>query len=106
MRARRALEQGEGFVNFLTMTTLTFGTANHPFRAALPQRVLRRLPRYEPEVQARMAAAEAKAEERAALEAEAQAPTVRRRLPFTAQDLRDFLLAYTACFIAASAWLS
>jgi hypothetical protein len=77
------------------MSTAIFGTARHPFRAQLPLRTLRRLPRHEPEVQARIDAMEGIA----ALE-----PALPRGR-FTAQDLRDFLLAYVACFLAVSAFL-
>jgi len=78
------------------MSTVIFGTSNHPFRATLPLRVLRRLPQYEPEVRARMAAAE---------QAD-PAPAPRRAWRITAQDVKDFLIAYIACFMAVSAWLS
>ena len=77
------------------MSTATFGTARHPFRATLPLRTLRRLPRHEPEVQARIDACEGVA---------AQEPPARRPL-LSAQDVRDFLLAYIACFLAVTAWL-
>ena len=77
------------------MSTATFGTTRHPFRAQLPLRTLRRLPRHEPEVQARIDAME----NPAAHEAEP------RRGWFTMQDARDFLLAYVACFLAVSAFL-
>jgi len=84
------------------MSTASFGTANHPFRATLPPRVLRRLPVFEPEVQARMDAAAA-----AAAEAEPAAePVPARRGWITKQDVRDFLVAYSACFLAVTAWLS
>lgn len=78
------------------MSTATFGTTNHPFRATLPLRVLRRLPQHEPEVRARIAMAQ---QEEAAPAAEKRRPLV------TAQDVRDFLMAYVACFMAVSAWL-
>ena len=77
------------------MSTASFGTANRPFRATLPLRVLRRLPVFEPEVQARIDACHG-------VEA-GQAPV--RRSWLTAQDVRDFLLAYIACFLAVSAFL-
>jgi hypothetical protein len=76
--------------------TASFGSTRHPYRATLPLRVLRSLPNPEPEVQARMAAAEA-------VEIE-DAP--KRRALITVQDVKDFLLAYCACFIAVSAFLS
>jgi len=71
-----------------------FGTARHPFRAGLPLRTLRCLPRHEPEVQARIDAGAGAA---------AEDPAPRRWL--NAQDVRDFLIAYVACFLAVSAWL-
>ncbi|MFC3173640.1 hypothetical protein ACFOD9_05185 [Novosphingobium bradum] len=79
------------------MSTATFGTARHPFRATLPLRTLRRLPRHEPEVQARIDAFRPP-------EADAEAPP--RRSGLTAQDVKDFLIAYVACFMAVSAFLS
>ena len=79
--------------------TASFGTARHPFRATLPLRALRTLPRYEPEVRARMEQAEVADDDDAQ-----RAP---RKEPFlTVQDVKDFLLAYCACFMAASAFLS
>ncbi|KUR75440.1 hypothetical protein [Novosphingobium sp. FSW06-99] len=67
------------------------------FRRNLPERVRVRLdmplPRLEPEVAA--------ANERAAL----RSPPVNWR-KLTAQDLRDFLLAYCACFVALQAFLA
>jgi len=77
------------------MSTATFGTANHPFRATLPLRVLRRLPVHEPEVRERMAAARQEA-------VPVEAP---RKRWIAAQDVKDFLLAYIACFLAVSAWI-
>jgi hypothetical protein len=67
------------------------------FRRNLPERVRCRLhaplPRLEPEVEA--------ANERAAL----RSPPVNwRRL--TGQDIRDFLLAYCACFIAVQTFMA
>jgi hypothetical protein len=69
----------------------------HAFRRSLPERVRGRLhapmPRHEPEVEAAMA--------RTAL----RSPPVNwHRL--TGQDLRDFLLAYCACFIALQTFLA
>lgn len=66
-----------------------FGSTRHPFRATLPRRVLRTLPHYEPEVAARI---------------EVVAPEP-RGFRISSQDLRDFLLAYTACLIAAMTFL-
>lgn len=76
-----------------------FGTARHPFRATLPLRALRALPQFEPEVRLRM-------EEVVLAPAPAEpAPRRGRGLRFTAQEVREFLLAYVACFMAVSAWL-
>lgn len=66
--------------------------AGHPFRASLPRRVLLPMPRYEPEVAAAM--------ERAALRS---APVDWKRL--TLRDLREFLMAYCACFMAIMAFI-
>lgn len=77
------------------MSTAIIGTTRHPFRATLPLRTLRRLPRHEPEVQARIDAYEG---------VTAEQPQARRPL-LTAQDVRDFLLAYIACFLAVTAYL-
>jgi len=86
-----------------TVATPTFGTARHPFRATLPLRTLRRLPRHEPEVQARHEP-EVQARIDACHGGEAEAAPVRRSW-LTAQDVRDFLLAYIACFLAVTAFL-
>jgi hypothetical protein len=80
--------------------TPAFGTSRHPFRAQLPARVLHRLPRLEPEVQARIDAAAAVAAQDVAVVAD------RRRWLITARDVKDFLIAYVACFLAVSAFLS
>ncbi|MCZ8323715.1 MAG: hypothetical protein O9283_00450 [Sphingomonadaceae bacterium] len=56
---------------------LTDETARHPFRASLPPHVRKGI---EPR-------------------------PARVRSPFTMQDLRDFLLAYCACFLAVSTFL-
>jgi len=85
------------------MSTASFGTANHPFRATLPPRVLLRLPVFEPEVQARIDAAARSAEVQQAAESVIRPPS---RRWINRADIRDFLLAYTACFLAVSAWLS
>lgn len=79
--------------------TASFGTARHPFRATLPLRALRTLPRPEPEVRAKM--------EQAERDHGDEAGDGPRKEPFlTIQDVKDFLLAYCACFMAASAFLS
>jgi hypothetical protein len=86
------------------MNTATFGTANHPFRATLPLRVLKRLPRMEPEVEARIvAAAVLEAAVGAGADTGAQA---KRRRWLSAQEMKEFLIAYIACFMAISAWIS
>lgn len=86
------------------MSTATFGPSRHPFRSALPLRVLRRLPQYEPEVQARIAAMELQEPEAPGGDTAADEP--RQRGLITMQDAKDFLLAYVACFLAVSAWLT
>jgi len=65
----------------------------HPFRAALPEAVLRVMPEYEPEV--------ALAMERAKLRSKPLDPRM-----ITLQDMKDFLLAYCACFLAVLAFIS
>lgn len=78
----------------------SFGTARHPFRASLPRHALRELPRHEPEVLSAMKRAEA-----ALREAEIRSePVDLKRL--TMQDLRDFLIAYCACFFAIMAFIA
>jgi len=77
------------------MSTATFGPAKHPFRATLPLRVLRRLPQHEPEVRARIGSVQ---------DAD-PAPGETKRPFVTMQDVKDFLIAYVACFMAVSAWL-
>jgi hypothetical protein len=63
------------------------------FRAALPQGVLRLLPEHEPEVVLAM--------ERAKLRSNSVNPRM-----ITLQDVKDFLLAYCACFLAVLAFIS
>ena len=82
-----------------TIGTARYGGTRHPFRATLPRRVLRALPQPEPEVLARIEAAEA---------AQAEAPTQpapRWRFAVTGQDVKDFLVAYTACLLALLTFL-
>ncbi|WP_353228432.1 hypothetical protein [Novosphingobium sp.] len=73
----------------------------HAFRRNLPDRVRARLrapmPRPEPEVEAAMTAA-------AALDGVRSPELNWHRI--TGQDVRDFLLAYCACFIALQTFLS
>lgn len=75
-------------------------SAGHPFRASLPARVLRALPRYEPEVLAAMR----RAEQALAAAEVRSAPVDLRRL--TMQDVRDFLIAYCACFLAVMVFIA
>jgi hypothetical protein len=83
-----------------TFSAANYGSARHPFRASLPRHALRELPRYEPEVVAAMKRAETLLRE-----AEIRsAPVNLRRI--TMQDLRDFLIAYCACFLAVSAFIA
>lgn len=69
----------------------------HPFRRSLPAAVRARIeapmPRFEPEVEAAMA--------RRAV----RSPDLDWKR-ITAQDVRDFLLAYCACFLALMTFLS
>lgn len=69
--------------------------AGHPFRRNLPPRVLRPLPKFEPEVVAAM--------ERA--ETPVRSPEVNWK-QLTLQDVKDFLLAYCACFLAVATFIS
>lgn len=68
----------------------------HAFRRGLPARVLLPLPVPEPEVVA--------ARERMNRLAAMRSPPVNLRR-ITMQDVKDFLLAYCACFIAVSAFI-
>lgn len=70
--------------------------AGHPFRRTLPAHVLRPLPKLEPEVEQAMAGA--------ILRAELRSPPIDPK-KITLQDLKEFLLAYCACFIAVSAFI-
>lgn len=65
----------------------------HPFRRALPARVLRALPTFEPEVLEAMRKAQLRSD-----------PVDPKRI--TSQDVRDFLLAYCACFLAVMVWIA
>jgi hypothetical protein len=92
--------------------------SGHPFRRTLPAHVLAPLPELEPEVRAAM---ERRDRERelalfawdkvvspfeAALIAPAAAQVEPRRRLFTAHDVRQFVLAYVACFAAVSVFIS
>ena len=70
--------------------------AGHPFRRTLPSHVLRPLPDFEPEVEAAMA-------RQSALDGLRSPPVNPRRI--TRQDVKDFLLAYCACFLAVSVFI-
>ncbi|MFN3457238.1 MAG: hypothetical protein ACK4Z8_06615 [Novosphingobium sp.] len=83
-----------------TLPATAFGSSRHPFRASLPRHVLRELPRYEPEVMAAMKRAEIRLRE-AEIRSE---PVNLKRI--TMQDLRDFLIAYCACFLAVMAFIA
>lgn len=71
--------------------------ARHRFRRSLPARVLMPLPTPEPEV----VAARERFERLAAMRS---VPVDPRRI--TLQDVKDFLIAYCACFIAVSAFIA
>ena len=77
-----------------------YGTARHPFRSSLPRHVLRELPRQEPEVVSAMRRAEERLRE---VEIRSEPVNLRR---ITMQDLRDFLIAYCACFMAVMAFIA
>lgn len=70
--------------------------AGHPFRRSLPAHVLRPLPMFEPEVEAAITALQVP-------EGLRSPPVDPRRI--TVQDIKDFLLAYCACFAAVSAFI-
>lgn len=85
----------------------------HPFRRTLPDRVLRLLPEYEPEVKAAMARAASRAERALIVEVptsgteEVTPQPVPRAMwrRFTAQDVRDFALTYLACLAAVATFI-
>ena len=74
--------------------------AGHPFRRTLPAHVLRPLPRFEPEVEQALAVISAGGLQLA----EMRSPPVDPR-KIRLQDMKDFLLAYCACFLAVSAFI-
>jgi hypothetical protein len=74
--------------------------AGHPFRRTLPAHVLRPLPMLEPEVERAMSSATTAVTGLAGLRSP---PVDSQRI--TLQDVKDFLLAYCACFIAVSAFI-
>lgn len=77
-----------------------FGKAGHPFRRSLPAHVLRELPKFEPEVLAAMRRAE---ERLSQIEVRSQ-PVDFKRIGM--QDVRDFLIAYCACFLAVAVFIA
>lgn len=83
-----------------SFASAAYGTARHPFRASLPKHVLRELPKLEPEVLLAMRRAEERLRE-ADIRSE---PVNLSRI--TMQDLRDFLIAYCACFMAVIAFIA
>jgi hypothetical protein len=98
---------------------LTSEGARHPFRRSLPPHVLAQLPQAEPEVLAAMARAEAAAEKPLfqwdsaprSLSHDCEAalilPAAPQRRPLVSrQDVKQFLMAYSACFLAVSAFIS
>lgn len=79
---------------------INFGTARHPFRRSLPTHVLRELPKYEPEVLVAMRRAEERLRE---MDVRSEPVNLKR---LTMQDLRDFLIAYCACFLAIAVFIA
>ncbi|KPF92043.1 hypothetical protein IP81_08390 [Novosphingobium sp. AAP83] len=77
-----------------------YGTTRHSFRRSLPTHVLRELPRQEPEVVAALRRAEERLRE---MEVRSEPVNLKR---ITMQDLRDFLMAYCACFMAVMAFIA
>lgn len=82
------------------LAPVAYGTARHPFRASLPMHALREMPRLEPEVIQAMRRAEERLQ---AVEVRSQPVNLRR---ITMQDLRDFMIAYCACFLAVMAFIA
>lgn len=77
-----------------------YGTTRHSFRRSLPMHVLRELPRQEPEVLAAIRRAEEHLRE---MEVRSEPVNLKR---ITMQDLREFLIAYCACFMAVMAFIA
>ncbi len=102
----QAISNGEEFVKREPMNkspasiAARYGTTRHSFRRSLPTHVLRELPRQEPEVVAAMRRAEERLRE---LEVRSEPVNLKR---ITMQDLRDFLIAYCACFMAVMAFIA
>lgn len=82
------------------LATAAYGTARHPFRASLPLHALRELPRLEPEVVAAMRRAEDRLRE---VDLRSEPVNLKR---ITMQDVRDFLIAYCACFLAVMVFIA
>jgi len=82
------------------LANAAYGTARHPFRASLPLHALRELPKLEPEVVAAMRRAEERFRE---IEVRSEPVNFKR---ITMQDLRDFLIAYCACFLAVTVFIA
>lgn len=82
------------------LAPVAYGTARHPFRASLPLHALREMPRLEPEVIQAIRRAEQRLQE---ADIRSQPVDLRR---ITIQDLRDFLIAYCACFLAVMAFIA
>jgi len=82
------------------LAPVAYGTARHPFRASLPMHALREMPRLEPEVIQAIRRAEERLQE---IEVRSQPVNLRR---ITTQDLRDFMIAYCACFLAVMAFIA
>ena len=76
-----------------TFRALNPELAGHPFRRTLPAHVLCRLPVFEPEVLEAMR------------KAELRSPDVEGR-KLGLQDVKDFLMAYCAGFLAVLAFIS
>ena len=76
-----------------TFRALNPELAGHPFRRTLPAHVFSRLPVFEPEVLEAMRKAELRSQE------------LDWRKP-SLQDVKDFLLAYCACFLAVLAFIA
>ncbi|MDP3551185.1 MAG: hypothetical protein Q8R81_12440 [Novosphingobium sp.] len=77
-----------------------YGTARHSFRASLPRHVLRELPKLEPEVVAAMRRAEERLRE---MDVRSEPVDLKR---ITMQDVRDFMIAYCACFMAVMVFIA
>ena len=77
-----------------------YGTTRHPFRASLPRHALRELPKHEPEVIAAMRRAEDALRE---MDLRSEPVDLRR---ISMRDVREFLIAYCACFMAVMVFIA